>query len=56
MLPIVISSIVDIIRSVLPNNSIERPTARNVKTSLVGFLMLDRTVSPTVAGSLEVKA
>ena len=45
---------VDIIRVVLPNSNIERPTARNVKVNLVGFLMLDLIVKPAVAGRLEV--
>ena len=35
----------------LPNISIERPTAKNVKANLVGFLMLDLIVKPTVEES-----
>ena len=43
-----------IIRVMLPNMSIESPTATNVKASRVGFLILDLIVRPIVAGRLEV--
>ena len=45
---------VPIISVILPKISIDIPTAKNVKTSLVGFLMLDLIVRPTVEGNLEV--
>ena len=38
----------------VPKISIESPTARKVSRRRTGFLMLDLTVRPIVAGSLDV--
>ena len=43
-----------IIIDMVPKISMDRPTAKKVNTSLIGFLTLDLTVRPTVVGSREV--
>jgi hypothetical protein len=43
-----------IINDIVPNISIDSPTAKNVNISLIGFLMLDLMVRPTVVGKREV--
>ena len=40
--------------SIAPNRSIEMPTAKKVKLTLIGFLKLERIERPTVAGNFEV--
>ena len=43
-----------IIRDIVPKISMESPTAKKVNISLIGFLMLDLMVRPTVVGRREV--
>ncbi len=52
--PVTRLSIESIIIDMVPKMSIDRPTAKKVNTSLIGFLTLDLTVRPTVVGRRDV--